>query len=82
VRTIPSVPKLSQELVPFEGGPMDGQAMMLRPPLRPHVYWKNRNGTYEVYLLKQSVYGWTYHHEPNAEVIGRPRLPIEPDDLR
>jgi len=62
------MPALGQERIPFEGGPMDGEAFLFRPPFKPHVYWKNRNATYEVYVLEQSVYGWTYRHVPGAEV--------------
>lgn len=69
MRTLRShLPALGSELVPFEGGPMDGQAFVYRPPLRPHVFWKNRNGTFEVYVLETSVYGYTYRHRPDAEV--------------
>lgn len=47
---------------------MDGQQFVYSPPFRPHVFWKNKSGQYEVYVLHETAGGLVYKHEPDAVV--------------
>lgn len=63
----PAIP-LQGEPIECRGGPLDGFVTRLVSP-RPHIFWKNKSGTFDVYVLTADrALGWVYRHEPDAVV--------------
>lgn len=64
-------PQLTTELVHFEGGPLDGEALMLRSPLRHRLQMPRWPGivpgptlpTFHEYRLQPDPGGFTYQYE-------------------